>query len=89
MKATISCDLHDYLEIACMYKIQVSLVLTDGRYFKGSPITTSINAEKEECLLFLPDSSEIQVSIPLYLLEKMEAVTHNVHFNTVVFKESY
>jgi len=89
MKATMCCDLHDYLEIACMCKIQVSLVLTNGRYFKGSPITTTINDEKEECLLFLPDSSDEQVSIPLYLLEKMEAVTHNIHFDTFVFTESY
>ena len=89
MKATMSCDLHDYLEIACMYKIQVSLLLTDGSYYRGTSITTTFNAEKEECLLFLSDSSETPVSIPLHLLEKMEAVTHNIHFNAVVFTESY
>lgn len=85
MKSILSCDLHDYLEIACMYKIKVSLKLADGEHYKGTPITTTINAEKEECLLFLPDSSDEQVRIPVHLLEQMEAITHNRHFNTVLF----
>lgn len=83
----LNCDLHDYLEIACMYKILVSIKLTDGRIVKGSPITTKINADKEECLVFKPDDSVTGINIPMYLLESMEAITHNHHFNAVVFRE--
>lgn len=89
MKTPMNCDLHDYLEIACMYKIQVSITLTGGRQYKGTPITTKINAEKEECLEFLPVSSNEQMCIPLYMLETMKALTHNIHFNVVTFIEPH
>lgn len=88
MKTAINCDLHDYLEIACIYKIQVSLLLTDGSFYKGTPVTTSFNHEREECLVFLPTFSNEQVSIPLYLLEKMEAARNNIHFKTVIFQKA-
>ncbi|VUD64483.1 hypothetical protein TDB9533_03327 [Thalassocella blandensis] len=86
MKPRISCDLHDYIEIACMYKIPVSLTLKDGRVLSGKPITTTFNRAKEECILFFHFSSEEEEHIPLYLLEIMASITPNVHFNTVVFE---
>jgi Rho-binding antiterminator len=83
----ISCDLHDYLEIACLYKIQVYLTLTNGDNHSGIPVTTRINVEREECLQILPDSGSEKIDIPLHLLEKMKAITPNTHFNTIVFVE--
>lgn len=84
---TISCDLHDYLEIACMYKIQVHLTLSNGDHYSGIPVTTRINTEREECLRILSDSANKQIDIPLYLLGAMKAITPNTHFDTIVFDE--
>ena len=81
----ISCDLHDYLEIACMYKIQVHLVLTDGENYSGMPITIRVNTKREECLQLLLDSSNERIDLVLYQLETMEAVTPNNHFSKVLF----
>lgn len=81
----ISCDLHDYLEIACLYKIQVYLTLANGVNHCGIPVTIKINVEREECLQIQPDSDSEKIDIPLYLLENMKAITSNTHFNTICF----
>ncbi|PXF31037.1 transcriptional antiterminator [Pokkaliibacter plantistimulans] len=46
----ISCDLHDYLEIACMRGYVLLVELTDGSRFEAKAITTLVNADKEEFL---------------------------------------
>ena len=84
----INCDLHDYLEIACVYKIQVHLTLTNGECYNGVPVATRVNAQREECLQFLLDSGNEPIDIPFYMLEKMNAIAPSIHFSTVTFTES-
>ena len=55
----ISCDRHDYLEIACLRQYEVKLELIDNRYLTGTPITTETHADKSEWLILaLSDQQE-------------------------------
>ena len=44
----LSCDLHDYLEIACLHHYHLRIELTDGSELQAEAVTTEINASKEE-----------------------------------------
>ncbi|MCY1545427.1 Modulator of Rho-dependent transcription termination (ROF) [compost metagenome] len=51
----LNCDLHDYLEIACMHGYRLKVELVDGQVFQADALTTRTSAEKEE-FLCLKDS---------------------------------
>ena len=44
-KAMISCDLHDYIEIACMYHFSIELTLKNGECVSGVADTVVIKQE--------------------------------------------
>jgi len=46
----ISCDLHDYLEIACLHRLLLQVELLDGEVFRAIALTTLSTARKEEFL---------------------------------------
>ena len=50
-QCTISCELHDYLEIACLYGYQVKLTLKDDRIIEGKAVDVLTTAEKREYLI--------------------------------------
>ena len=76
-QCSITCDLHDYLEIACMYQYQVRLVLKDGSSLVGKAIDT-VTKDKREYLL-IDDSGETR-SVELIQLKKLEVLTANAQF---------
>mgnify|MGYP001375780969 CR=1 FL=1 len=47
----VDCDLHDYLEIACLYHYLLRIELTTGEHFDARAVTTCTTADKEEFLL--------------------------------------
>ena len=47
----ISCELHDYLEIACLYHYQVKLTLKNQHLIEGKALDVFTDAEKREYLL--------------------------------------
>jgi len=47
----ISCDLHDYIEISCMYRLPIELQLKEGVTQQGTARDTAKNTNGEECLL--------------------------------------
>lgn len=51
----LHCDLHDYLEIACIYGIDVELQLKNGKYYIGIPLTTRVKSAQHEILEFRPN----------------------------------
>ncbi len=80
----ISCANHDYIEIACMYRFEVRLVLENGRVAQGKAFQTVLNENKEECLVL-----ETKSGNKLIVLEQVvsiEAVTDNPHFGKVSFR---
>lgn len=80
----ISCANHDYIEIACMYRFEIRLVLKNGQVEQGKAFQTTLNKNKEECLVL-----ETQAANKLIVLEQVvsiEAVTENPHFGKVDFR---
>jgi len=78
----IACELHDYLEIACMYGYRVKLDLKDGQGLEGNAIDLITTTEKREFLLL--DDGQKQL-IELTQLVKMTTLTPNASFKEVAF----
>ncbi|MEQ1558973.1 MAG: Rho-binding antiterminator [Methyloglobulus sp.] len=82
MKTTpLSCDLHDYLEIACVYGYRIKLTLKDGKPVEGVA-KNIITSEKRE---FLIVENEQTHKIELNHLSKMKVLNPNAKFSEVVF----
>ena len=79
---TISCELHDYVEVVCMYGYQLKLTLKDGQIVEGKAIDITNSPEKREYLMI---DSGTQQQIDLTELAKMEVLTPNARFSQVNF----
>ena len=56
MKKIISCNIHDYFEIACMRKSTITLTLHDGNIIKGQAVDL-ITKNKSEFICLTSNSS--------------------------------
>ena len=90
----LQCDLHDYLEIACLYQIKVQIRQLDGSSVIGTPLTTKISPEKIEQLVLSsgnPSDSVAagqdsqQIDLPVLDIVSMKALTVNPYFDRVQF----
>lgn len=81
-KSVISCNLHDYVEIVCLYRYQVKLTLRDLQTIEGTAVDIRNNADKSEYLLV--DTGHMQ-QIELNQLKKLQVLTPNARFTEVVF----
>jgi Rho-binding antiterminator len=85
---TIACQLYDYVEIACMYKLHVKAVFKNGDEVEGQAINTGIvqfDSGAQECLLVKTQNDENLQTIVLGNVVKLVAVTENPHFSEVYF----
>lgn len=78
----ISCELHDFVEVACMYGYQVKLILKNNQIIEGKAIDIVNSPERRECLVIDNDSRQ---QIELTQLAKMQVLTPHAKFNEVVF----
>lgn len=81
----ISCDRHDYIEIACMYRFSVELTLKSGKRVVGIAQTIELNQKREECINLHDNNKAILVV--LTELISMRALKANPHFDRVDFFE--
>lgn len=79
----ISCANHDYVEIACMYRFVVKLVLRNGEIVQGKALQTAYNENREECIVL--DTERGNKQIVLEQVASIEAVTQNPHFEKINF----
>ena len=82
----IACQLYDYIEIACMYGLEVSVVLKDGNTVRGTALTTVIDKRNDvatECIQMSIDTST--QNIALNETAQLHAITDNPHFSSVSF----
>jgi Rho-binding antiterminator len=79
----LKCDLHDYLEIACLYKFEVELLLSDGTNILAVPITTK-TINKIEYLEV--NSSDELITVPVLNLKSMRSCIENPYFDKVQFR---
>jgi len=79
----ISCDQHDYIEIACMFRYPIILTLKSGEVIEGTALDTALNEHKDECIKVAVNGSE-----PLVVLTELsllEVAVDNPHFKRVSF----
>jgi Rho-binding antiterminator len=82
----ISCDLHDYLEIACMYGYQVQLTLNNQQIIEGKAIDTMTSDDKREFLVIdLDHGHGPKKQVELNQIRKMQVLTPNAKFSEVTF----
>lgn len=79
MSQVIACQLHDYLEIACMYGYRVKLTLKDGQIVAGKAVDTMTTTDKREYLVL--DSEKVETQ----RLAKLEVLTPGAKFMEILF----
>ena len=79
----ISCELHDFVEVVCMYNYRLKLILKDGQIIEGKAIDIVNTPERRECLVIDGDTRQ---QIDLTRLSKMEVLTPNAKFSEVIFE---
>ena len=80
----ISCEQHDYIEIACMYRFRVSLQLDTGDIVEGIALDTKTNSTGQECIELKLSDKNILVATDSVL--RMDALTRNKHFKFITFR---
>ena len=79
----ISCNTHDFVEIACMYKLPLLVTCKNFTELEGSALDIKLDENKQECLVLLHKSFNHMV-----LLEDIKSMTcpiKNRHFLSVDF----
>ena len=80
----LKCDLHDYIEIVCLYHYPLKLTLSSGAVLSGTAVTTRYNDQRQECLVIKQnDNDELVLLEDIALLEVTVA---NPHLQQVRFK---
>lgn len=82
-QCTISCELHDYLEIACLYGYRVKLTLKNQKIIEGKALDVLTTSEKREYLVI--DNGKAQQQIESNQLHKMQVMTPHATFKEVIF----
>lgn len=72
----ISCALHDYIEISCLYGYQVKLLLKDQRTIIGKTIDIIGSVDKREYLLL---ESLPPIKIELTEIKQLQALTLRIN----------
>ncbi|GAA0681261.1 Rho-binding antiterminator [Marinobacterium maritimum] len=79
----MSCDQHDYIEIACTFRYPVRLTLKSGAIIEGKALDTQRNEARQECLKLRV--AGVENLVVLEEIRRMEACTENPHFQVVSF----
>ena len=78
----ISCELHDFIEVACMYGYQVQLALKDDQMIEGKAVDITTSKDKREYLMI---KNEQEQQVELTQLTKLTVLTPNAQFKEVIF----
>ncbi|WP_371824788.1 Rho-binding antiterminator [Marinobacter sp. MDS2] len=83
VRAMMTCDQQDYIEIACMYRYPIKLVMKSGAVVEGVGLDTAYDEHREECIKV--DSKGVVRLIPLDLISSLEVCVDNPNFQRVSF----
>ncbi|MBF6650058.1 MULTISPECIES: Rho-binding antiterminator [unclassified Methylobacter] len=78
----ISCDLFDYIEVACLYGYEVKLKLKDDQVLIGKAINVTTSGDRREFLII--DNGQKQ-QVDLAQLAYMHVLTPDAKFHDVSF----
>lgn len=79
----VSCEHYDFIEIACLYRHKVKLILKSGSEVFGVAIDTALNADREECIKI--ENDDRNWLITLNSIATMQALNDNQQFSIVTF----
>ena len=79
----ISCHLHDYVEVVCLYQYPIKLTLKSGLLITGIARDTVYNDMRQECLKL--DVAGKECLVVLDDLSHLEVRVPNPHFQAVAF----
>lgn len=79
----MNCDLHDYLEIACLRGYRLDIELIDGARLIAKALTTRTSSDKEEFLGL--ETADGPKEIRLDQLLAVTPLDENAQFGRVVF----
>ncbi|MCG9759314.1 MULTISPECIES: Rho-binding antiterminator [Pseudoalteromonas] len=79
----ISCQQYDYIELACLKRLKVTIEMKDGDVVRGRCENTAI-VDKQECLVLEQESQA--VTVMLAEITSISADTDNPYFTTLRFQ---
>ncbi|WP_220718210.1 Rho-binding antiterminator [Agarivorans litoreus] len=79
----ISCNEYDYIEIACMFRYSVKLILRDASVLEGIAVDTFTNQQKQECIKLQQEEGERLVLLDS--LKRLQVFSDNPRFTLVDF----
>ncbi|WP_426204274.1 Rho-binding antiterminator [Pseudomonas sp. TWP3-1] len=82
----LNCDLHDYLEIACLRGYQLGIELIDGQRLVARALTTRTSREKEEFMRV--EHAGVQQDIRLDQLLAITPQNAHAQFARIAFTEA-
>ncbi|MFC0119767.1 Rho-binding antiterminator [Pseudoalteromonas xiamenensis] len=76
----LSCEQHDYLEVACVYHFELEVTTTDGHSYLG--LAKDVRYEnKTQCLVL--ESGSVQNAVSIAQITSLVALTDNPYFQRV------
>ena len=78
----LSCDLYDYLEVACMHRYQLRIELADGGELIAQAVTTRTESSKEE--FFVVHNEQGEQRLRLDRLLAITPLNHGASFGRVL-----
>lgn len=86
MHKPISCELFDYIEIACMFGYHVRLTIRNGDTLVGKALTTQIDQDKHEQMIIQTDKTgEQRQSVDTGTIKSLDVLTPNARFRHIDF----
>jgi len=81
----ITCEHHDFVEIACLFRYPVYLVMRCGEPIAGVAINTRLNEQREECIEIIQHGQSRLVVLDK--VARLKVRIENPHFQSVSFIE--
>lgn len=83
----LNCDLHDYLEIACMHGYRLLIERLEGPSFEAKALTTRTTANKEEFLVVQGETGQQELRLDWLLA--ITPLDTGASFGRIVLADSY
>lgn len=79
----ISCNEHDYIEIACMYQYPIKITMLTGEVIECTAVDTHYNSSREECIIVTVNGVDSALVVSNF--SKMEVCIENPYFKEISF----
>ncbi|MCL1143089.1 Rho-binding antiterminator [Shewanella gaetbuli] len=83
----LACEYHDYIEIICLYRYNVTITLTDNRLIQGQFHTTGFTTHQQHKYEVIKgfDDNQHPIEVKLTEIVKIDVNNQNAQFSSVRF----